>query len=188
MQRRKKLRRDAEERRERVLAAAAELFQNEGYLVPLEKVAQKAGVTRPTIYRSFPDRGALAIAIFKGHLARLASLIEVCSSGREAFERLLLEIAAISAVYGPLGAAVQSDPAASDAVAALKAEFHAISERVLAAARAEEAIASTISVDDVEFLAQMIAGPSHYLPEDQKSASIRHALGKLMSGVSPRKP
>jgi AcrR family transcriptional regulator len=59
------MRRDARERREALITAAAECFSEFGYTVPLEDIADRAGVGRGTLYRNFKDRMALALAVFE---------------------------------------------------------------------------------------------------------------------------
>jgi AcrR family transcriptional regulator len=54
-----RLRADAVRNRERILAAARELFADEGADVPLDEIARRAGVGNATLYRNFPDRTAL---------------------------------------------------------------------------------------------------------------------------------
>ena len=53
-------------------AAAAE-FAERGYNVPLDAIAERAGVGRATLYRNFADRGILALAVFEQQLEALAS-------------------------------------------------------------------------------------------------------------------
>ncbi|WP_411082686.1 TetR/AcrR family transcriptional regulator [Streptomyces sp. cmx-18-6] len=50
---------DALRNRERIVAAARELFVELGADVPLDDVARRAGVGNATLYRNFPDRAAL---------------------------------------------------------------------------------------------------------------------------------
>ncbi|WP_254812347.1 TetR/AcrR family transcriptional regulator [Streptomyces cavourensis] len=54
-----KPRADALRNRERIIAAARELFVEFGPDVPLDDVARRAGVGNATLYRNFPDRAAL---------------------------------------------------------------------------------------------------------------------------------
>lgn len=56
-------RRDAEENRERLLAAAAAAIVREGPAVPLATIAADAGVGIGTLYRSYADRDALLRAL-----------------------------------------------------------------------------------------------------------------------------
>ncbi len=50
------LRKDAAERREALLKAAAEAFARDGLDTPLHVIAEQAGVGRATLYRNFADR------------------------------------------------------------------------------------------------------------------------------------
>jgi len=54
---------DARRNRERVLAAAAELFAEEGSKVQIEQVAHRAGVGVGTVCRNFPTKVALVDAV-----------------------------------------------------------------------------------------------------------------------------
>jgi AcrR family transcriptional regulator len=50
---------DALRNRERIVAAAREMFTEYGPDVPLDEIARRAGVGNATVYRNFPDRDAL---------------------------------------------------------------------------------------------------------------------------------
>ena len=50
---------DALRNRERIVAAAREMFTEFGPEVPLDEIARRAGVGNATVYRNFPDRDAL---------------------------------------------------------------------------------------------------------------------------------
>jgi AcrR family transcriptional regulator len=62
------LRRDARERRERLLGAARCEFARHGIAASLEKVAREAGVSIGTLYRHFPTRMDLLMAAFRPRL------------------------------------------------------------------------------------------------------------------------
>ena len=65
------LRADAARNREKLLAAAAELFAERGLDVPLEHIARKAEVSIGTLYKHFPTREDFVTAIFPERLAAL---------------------------------------------------------------------------------------------------------------------
>lgn len=67
----KVLRKDAAERRVLLLEAAAAEFAERGYDVPLDAIADRAGVGRATLYRNFADRSELALAVYAEQLADL---------------------------------------------------------------------------------------------------------------------
>ena len=67
-QMRRPLRRDARERRDRLIAAAQSEFAAHGVDASLEKIARDAGVAIGTLYRHFPARLDLLMAAFKPRL------------------------------------------------------------------------------------------------------------------------
>ncbi|MFK4038272.1 TetR/AcrR family transcriptional regulator [Nonomuraea wenchangensis] len=67
------LRADARRNRERILAAAEEVFAERGASASTEEVAARAGVAIGTVFRHFPTKDDLLAAIFKALLARLVS-------------------------------------------------------------------------------------------------------------------
>ena len=65
------LRADARRNREKLLAAAVELFAERGTEGSLEEVAKRAGVGIGTLYRHFPTRDALVEAAYRNEVAQL---------------------------------------------------------------------------------------------------------------------
>ena len=65
------MRADARRNRDKLIAAALELFTEKGTDVALESVAQKAGVGVGTLYRHFPTREALVEAVYTTEVDRL---------------------------------------------------------------------------------------------------------------------
>lgn len=62
------MRADAERNRVKVLAAAEELFATRGAdEVTMEDIAKAAGVGRGTLYRRYPDRASIAVALLDQH-------------------------------------------------------------------------------------------------------------------------
>ncbi|MGI5270253.1 TetR family transcriptional regulator [Nonomuraea sp. CA-218870] len=57
-----------------LIAAAREVFAGAGYDAPLNMVARAAGVGQGSLYRHFPDRVSLALAVFEDSLAELEAL------------------------------------------------------------------------------------------------------------------
>jgi AcrR family transcriptional regulator len=64
---------DAWRNRERLLNAARDAFVERGVDVPLEEVAQRAGVGIATLYRRFPNRAALMRAVALHVLGQVAA-------------------------------------------------------------------------------------------------------------------
>jgi AcrR family transcriptional regulator len=72
------LRADAQRNRQRILEAAEEVFAKEGLAVPVDVVAEQAGVGVGTLYRHFPTKEALFEAIV---VTKLDDLIEAAEAG-----------------------------------------------------------------------------------------------------------
>ncbi|MEU0933815.1 MULTISPECIES: TetR/AcrR family transcriptional regulator [unclassified Embleya] len=66
-----RLRADARRNRERIIAAAREMFVEHGAEVPFDEVARRAGVGNATLYRHFADRGELAHRVILSVLERI---------------------------------------------------------------------------------------------------------------------
>ena len=73
---RRPLRRDAERNRERILAAARELFAERGLDVSMDEIARRAAVGVGTVYRRFPDKAVLIDALFED---RIETLVEIAT-------------------------------------------------------------------------------------------------------------
>jgi AcrR family transcriptional regulator len=72
------LRADAERNRQRLLAAAKELFMTRGLDVTLDDVARHAGVGTGTAYRRFPNKDALVDALMVDRIGELGRIAGEC--------------------------------------------------------------------------------------------------------------
>ncbi len=70
------LRRDAERNRRRILAAAAEVFNERGLDVSLDEIARHAGVGVGTVYRRFSTKEELVEALFMDRLNAVAAIAD----------------------------------------------------------------------------------------------------------------
>jgi AcrR family transcriptional regulator len=94
-----------QERRQKILSAAAELFGTNAYDgVQMRDVAARAQVGKPTLYRYFPSKEELFLEVFKSGLDRLegeiAAILRDGDQPRRSLERLL------QALMGALGGQV----------------------------------------------------------------------------------
>jgi AcrR family transcriptional regulator len=74
------VRRDAQRNRERILAAAGDLFAERGVGASLDDVAAAAGVGVGTVYRHYPTKDALLDELFEAKVEELAAGAEAAAS------------------------------------------------------------------------------------------------------------
>ncbi|NUQ99887.1 MAG: TetR/AcrR family transcriptional regulator [Streptomyces sp.] len=80
---------DALRNRERIVAAAREMFTEFGPEVPLDEIARRAGVGNATVYRNFPDRDALVREVVCSVMDRTSEAAELAlAETGDAFEAL----------------------------------------------------------------------------------------------------
>src|SRR5205085_4395008 len=80
------------ERRERILASATSLFEENGFHgAGIDDIAAAAGVTGPAIYRHFKNKDAVLVALFDTLAGRLNGILEAVAAheGRDAIETLV---------------------------------------------------------------------------------------------------
>lgn len=111
---------DAVRNEQTLLDAAAALFVTSGVEVPVREIATKAGVGTGTIYRHFPTRADLIIAVYRHQVEACAEagpvLLASSASPRVALENWInLFVEFLTTKHG-LAAVLQSDKASFDAL------------------------------------------------------------------------
>ncbi|WP_141327024.1 TetR/AcrR family transcriptional regulator [Myxococcus sp. AB025B] len=103
------LRADAQRNRERLLAAAEEVFLEQGADASLDDVAKRAEVGIGTLYRRFPTREALVAAMFDDRLLSVVKASRERDKGADpssALRSFLHEFTAHTNVYRGLAASL----------------------------------------------------------------------------------
>lgn len=177
------MRQDAADHRQRLIAAARELFWLRGYDVPLREVAIHAGVGRGTLYRNFPDRRALAVAMLEDALERLHALVAETDGRADQIIVILRTMADLAvdlrAVGEALRGAVPDDPYMDD----LNARSIDLLREPLVRAQDAGILAAGLSPADLPVMAVMIGGAARYLSGDARAKAIDAALELLLTGV-----
>ncbi|MBL8974439.1 MAG: TetR/AcrR family transcriptional regulator [Myxococcales bacterium] len=179
-------RRDAEENRARIVAAAREVFATAGFAAPLDAIARRAGVGRATLYRNFPDRFALGAAIFEANLVALEALARELRGRADAFMTLLAAIVEQQIEGHALVPALLRGPGVRD-LQALALRVMRLLAAPLRRARTAGAIRRDLTPADVLASLAMI---SAVVADDASVASRRRratrALDLLIHGLAPR--
>ncbi|TDC28114.1 TetR/AcrR family transcriptional regulator [Kribbella albertanoniae] len=83
------VRSDARENRARILEAAREAFTEDG-ATSMNQVAQRAGVGAGTLYRNFPTREALVLAVYQDEVERITGTVPGLLAGGPPLDALRL--------------------------------------------------------------------------------------------------
>ena len=91
-----------EERRAQLLDAAEAVFAEHGVTAPLDLIVAHAQVGRATLYRQFPDRRAIMLALLERSVDKASAAAHTLKDDEQAFFKLLARIADRIAISAPL--------------------------------------------------------------------------------------
>lgn len=83
------MRADARRNRERIIAAAEDLFLRDGANASLEEIARRAGVGSATLHRHFPSRRNLLETVYFDHVKELCDAAESLAADHDPPEALV---------------------------------------------------------------------------------------------------
>jgi AcrR family transcriptional regulator len=84
----RRMRADAQRKMSSVLQSAMEVFRTSGVDAPVREIAERAGVGLGTVYRHFPQRSDLILAVFQTQVDACADAASVIASKYEPGEAL----------------------------------------------------------------------------------------------------
>ncbi len=103
----------AAENRDALMRSARSLFASRGLSVPLSSIARDAGVSQGVLYRHFPTRKDLALAVFEENVERIATTVEQRDplvSELEAAWTKLVELTVTDAAFVEIAVNSAGDP------------------------------------------------------------------------------
>ncbi|HUZ26052.1 MAG TPA: helix-turn-helix domain-containing protein [Streptosporangiaceae bacterium] len=146
------LRSDGLRNREALLAAARETFAEHGLNASLQQVARAAGVAIGTLYRHFPTRDDLLVAVFADKLRIVADTGEQALACEDAWEGFVLFLETLCGLQaGDLGfneLASADRPATGDA-AHVRARIHHLWRSLLTRAQEHGAVRADLVLNDM---------------------------------------
>jgi AcrR family transcriptional regulator len=159
------------ENRRALIAAAREIFAGDGYTAPLSSVARRAGVGQGSLYRHFPDRVALAIAVFDENITELEVLAGRPSSTIDDLLDGVVEQALVSTAMIDMIRADRAD----ERVDHLSERMLAVVAQVVDRERVAGRLPAAITPDDVFLVVSMLAGLLATTPAEQRRAAVTRA-------------
>lgn len=179
----RKPRADSLRNREQLLVAAKAAFAETGADAPLEEVARRAGVGIGTLYRHFPTRDALLVAVYRREVEQLTRSAERLLAEYpplEAFERwlhLLVDYLAAKRVVAP---ALQASAEGAQVYAAAGMPVTESLNRLTKALIASGAIRADIQPED---LMRIIMGLAQGYDQPDWAPSARRLIAILTAGL-----
>ncbi len=147
------MRSDARRNRERILAAARVAFAEHGRDVPIDEVAQRAGVGVGTLYRHFPTKTSLAGALAFEHFEALCRLAEEAlqapGTPGERFTALMWDAARLAERDAAIAQALAGEPELFEYVQEPLARLQELGAKLVDAAVASGELRSDATVEDI---------------------------------------
>ncbi len=150
---------DARRNRERLLAAAAKLFEEEGAAFSVDEAAARAGVGTGTFYRNFPTKTALLSALVARQLDELVTEHVERDDAAEAILRFVRDAVAGSRRKHDLVAALEAVGSANaDDISEASARFRQRIGDLLARAQEAGAVRGDLGLEDLLALVSAASG------------------------------
>jgi len=172
-------------RRTQLLDAADAAFTTHGVNAPLELVVEHAGVGRATLYRQFPDRQAILLALMERSARRMQDKAESLKDRPDAFFALL--------EY--LGERIVRSPAMSDywrTTSLNDLRFAPARQQVwdafapaLERAQANGLVRTDVQIRDLSLLTGMLGAALRGNTDAERHRLIQQALGVMRRGLLP---
>lgn len=176
------LRADARQNRERILAAAEEIFMEQGSAASLDAVAKRAGVGIGTLYRRFATRDALLAATYSDRLLVFAQTcrtrtptLDDSGALRAYIEGMVLHINIYRGLAASIGMVLHSGTAGCEASGDVGATL-------LRAAQQSRAVRDDVSFDDLVYVITAVS-----LAVEQEGAGptrVTHLVSLFFDGLA----
>jgi AcrR family transcriptional regulator len=169
----------AAENRAALVAAARELFATDGYDAPLTSIARTAGVGQGSLYRHFPDRTSLALAVFEEGVKELEALAAEPGTTLDDMLALITEQTIASTVFIGMVSA-PADPRIAD----VRDRVAELLRGLLVQAREAGRIRGYVTTDDVLTAVGMIAALLAKIPAAERRETAQRAWLLLFQGMA----
>ncbi|MGN9842186.1 TetR family transcriptional regulator [Nonomuraea sp. H19] len=171
----------AAENRAALIAAAREVFASAGFNAPLSMVARAAGVGQGSLYRHFPDRVSLAMAVFEDGVTELEALAAEPGTTLADVLALITEQAIASTAFIDM---VTQPPLAPDLrVLEVRDRLANLLAGILPDARRTGAVRADVTADDLVLVVGMLAGALAKTPAPDRRATADRVWVLLRKGI-----
>jgi AcrR family transcriptional regulator len=182
-----RLRADAERNRVALIAAAREVFGEQGLDASLDEIARRAGVGNATLYRRFPTRQDLIAAVFADRKATHVDLAEKALreadpwTGFAGYVTALCELQSTNRGLGELLVTLSFD--GDERIAELRATSQRRAGEVIRRAQDAGALRPDFTLDDLVLVMIANGGVLRRAPDPQ---AWRRQLALVLDGLAAR--
>lgn len=161
-----------------LIAAAREVFDELGMAAPLSAVAKRAGVGQGSLYRHFPDRVSLALAVFEENMDEIDALAaSPDSSLRDICDLITHQTEGTGAFLELIGA-----EHADDRLSAFEARLRSVFASKLT--DDDGLLGPSATLDDLMLAVGMIAGMVGRAPRETRHEVAEAAWALVQRGLS----
>ncbi|TDW18280.1 TetR/AcrR family transcriptional regulator [Kribbella kalugense] len=175
---------DALRNRARILAAARDAFARDGLDVPLDTVAERAGVGAGTVHRHFPTKEALVGAVIADRLEQLADRATLLGEQPEDFFAFLGELVESGrdnlALSAALGGTLGADGAAF--AERLSSAFASL----LAKAQSSGVVRQDVTAAEIHAILAGVLATESRLPPKRRGLGLEIAIAGLRASRPSR--
>ena len=184
----KALRADAERNRCALLRAAQDVFAERGIDAPLDEIAKRAGVGNATLYRRFPTRCSLLVAVFTETLQHVNAALEkalVRPDAWQAFVDHVTYLGELQAGNRALADLLAGCTSMDDGLLRLRERARDGTRRLIEHAQTEGGLRADFRYEDLAVILMANAGLLERTGESAPKEWRRH-LGYVLDGLRGR--
>ncbi|WP_405495552.1 TetR/AcrR family transcriptional regulator [Nocardia sp. NBC_00511] len=170
----------AADNRAALLAAARTTFAEHGLDAPLSLVARTAGVGQGSLYRHFPNREAIIVAVFEENIGQLEDLVANHESTLdELLDQIYTQLTGAVGLFEFLQPADSSDPRLS----AVITRMHALLATELADDTHRGSIRADVTAGDIFLAVGMLGALLNKTPEAERARVAQRSWALLLRAL-----
>jgi AcrR family transcriptional regulator len=175
---------DARRNRERLVAAARDLFAKQGVHVSVEEITHHAGVGMGTLYRHFPTKGELVDAVLEDAFDEMLALAEQAAGEEDAWAGFtgFLQRALELRVQNRGVKDLVASPEHGARHAEMRRRIRPLMRRMIERAQEQGTLRADFTLDDLSAVFWSVARVIE-MTEDVSRTSWRRFLGFLLDGL-----
>ncbi len=171
------------ERRAQLLDAADAVFAEHGVTAPLDLIVERAQVGRATLYRQFPDRRAIMLALLERSVEKTRAAAAAWKDDDQAFFKLLALVGERIAVSATLVDYWRTVDQSDAEVIHARQQMWLVFEEPMKRAVAKGLCKQALNAKDLSLVFGMLGGALRGETPAQRKQLARRALQIILDGI-----